>query len=281
MHFQTGVENLLEVVKGMLKFDHTSTAEYSMATWKIICDRAMAKWRPYAKKSAASLGLDELRHIGYGSDIHRAVDPTKKEVTLVESLTSDEESIVTEDVMSRFLSLTQQDEDKARRLMDFLTARLNEIRSHGPALISALSHSDVHADVNLAVIKASEEIGVSPDIFETKFKLRAEDFVDLATMSPLGLLQLMTSFICSDPNHDRNVSFWQALVAWKQEKLKKHERFQSEKQLAIIKLLSVASLCPRCNSKDTKQIWRKTRAADEPFQFLTICMKCNVSTIIE
>lgn len=252
-----------------------------MADWKIICDRAMAKWRPYAKKSAASLGIDELRHLGYGSSIHRSADPSKKTVGPVDKLDVDQDWVVTEDVIERFRETTMQDDGKARQLMDFLVARLDVMQRYRPALLSALGHSDVREDAKLAIIKAAEEHHFDPAINEAVFKLTADQFVDLATMSPLGLLQLIVSFMCSVQTLDMKGDFWPILVAWKGKFLKKKQESLSSEQLAIVQLLSVVSLCPRCSSKDTKQFWRKTRAADEPFQFLIVCNTCNSSAVVD
>ena len=269
---------MLDTIQTMLQMETTSTAEYSMAEWKKICDKAMAKWRPYAKKSAADLGIDELRYIGYGSIIHKAVDPNQREVASVDTLETEDLGLVMEDVMARFRALTQ-DEDKVQRLTNLLVQSTTEIQHYRAALISAFGHSDVRGDYRLTIVKAAQDKNFDSTIVETKFKLKAEKFVELATMSPLRLLQLVTTFICSKSYRD-DADFWPALTTFKDLTLQKEDSLD-RRQLEIFKLLSVVSLCPRCFADDTKQVWRKTRSADEPFQFLVVCMKCHASTVIE
>ncbi len=76
--FDAGASGLVDFVRKMLEVETTSLAEYTMAHWKIICDKAMSKWRPYEKKSAAALGLSEIRYKASGSSIYRREDKTPK-----------------------------------------------------------------------------------------------------------------------------------------------------------------------------------------------------------
>jgi hypothetical protein len=269
----------MDCVQTVLNTDFTSTAEYSMAEWKKICDKAMAKWRPYAKKSAAALGVDELRFVGYGSSIHRVVDPTRREISAADKFDAENDWMVLEDVRARFHILTL-DDDKTEKLMDFLVRSTSDIQRYRCSLISAWGHPEVRGDFRLAVLKAAQDNKFDPAIVKRQFKLDAEKFFELATMSPLRLLQIVTTFICSGRTLEVD-TFWPAVAAFGDQILQENESSFERRQSEIFRLLSVVSLCPRCHADDTKPVWRKTRSADEPFQFLVVCRKCHSSTIIE
>ena len=277
-HFKGGASILVEMVAEMLDGRTTSLSEYTMANWKKICDQAMSKWRPYAKKSAAAVGLTEIRFLAAGTSIYKPVDGSKATVTPLETLHEKQGLLVLADVKQR-LRRSSSDDEEARDLFSFCLARVKEIQSYRAALVSAAGMPWVYDSPELAVLVAAGEKGFSPFKHREHGIQKAADYMNLATMSPLGLLQLVVSFVCTSPE---GPNFWQSLLAWREAKLKTTEGAGGdEEKSALLRLLSVVSCCPRCNSEKTTQLWRKTRSADEPFQFLICCLVCKVATVIE
>jgi Transcription factor S-II (TFIIS) len=278
-HFQGGTERLVELVSEMLENKTTSLSEYTMAHWKVICDKAMSKWRPYAKKSAAAVGLSEIRHLAAGTSLYRPVDGSRTVVAPVDVLGGRHGVAAMTDVKSRLRRISEDDEE-AGKLFSFCLARVKEMQSFRAELVSASRLPWVRKEPELALLVAAGEQGFSPSKHREHGISKARDYVELATMSPLGLLQLVTSFVCTSPE---GAHFWPGLLAWREASLRKatEEEAGGDEKAALLKLLSVISRCPRCGSEKTTQEWRKTRSADEPFQFLICCVSCKAATVVE
>jgi DNA-directed RNA polymerase subunit M/transcription elongation factor TFIIS len=277
-HFEGGARILVAMVEEMLDGKTTSLSEYTMAHWKVICDKAMSKWRPYAKKSAAAVGLSEIRHMAAGTSLYKPVDGAKAVVMPLETLGGEHGLVVLKDVKRRLRGISVDDE-QAGEFFKYCLARVKEIQSFRASLIASSGLPWVHGKPELALLVAAGEKDFSPLKHREQHHLqKADDYVELATMSPLGLLQLVTSFVCKKP---QGLNFWQDLVAWREEVLRKPEDAGGAEKAALLKLLCVISRCPRCNSEKTTQLWRKTRSADEPFQFLICCNSCKAATVVE
>ena len=276
-HFEGGARSLVAMVVEMLDGKTTSLSEYTMAHWKVICDKAMSKWRPYAKKSAAAVGLSEIRYMAAGTSRYQPVDGTKPVVMPVETLGGQHGLVVLQDVKRRLRRISD-DEEQAGEYFKYCLARVKEIQSYRAPLIASSGLPWVHGKAELALLVAAGEKDFSATKHREHHLQRAADYVMLATMSPLGLLQLVVSFVCTSP---AGLNFWQGLVAWREEVLRRPKEAGGTEKAALLKLLCVISRCPRCSSEKTTQLWRKTRSADEPFQFLICCNSCKAATVVE
>lgn len=274
-HFEGGARILVEMVMDMLESRMTSLAEHSMAHWKVICDKAMSKWRPYAKKSAAATGLSEIRFMAAGTSVYKPVEhvAAPMELDVMEETLG---ALVLEDVRQR-LRRVSADDAQAKEYLRFCFSRLKEMQVFRSALVCASSLPWVHNNPELTLLVAGGEKGFSAFKHLEHQIQKAGDYVSLATMSPLGLLQLVVSFVCTSPEGE---NFWQGLLAWKERFLGRGEEVVDERA-ALLRFLSVVSCCPRCNSEKTVQCWRKTRSADEPFQFLICCLVCKAASVVE
>ena len=274
-HFEGGARILVEMVTDMLESRMTSLAEHSMAHWKVICDKAMSKWRPYAKKSAAATGLSEIRFMAAGTSVYKPVEPVAAPMEL-DSMEEKLGALVLGDVKQRLRRVSGDDEE-AKELFRFCFSRLKEMQVFRSALVCASSLPWVHNNPELTLLVAGGETGFSAFKHREHQIQKAGDYVSLATMSPLGLLQLVVSFVCTSPEGE---NFWQGLLAWKERFLGDGGEVVDERA-ALLRFLSVVSCCPRCNSEKTQQCWRKTRSADEPFQFLICCLVCKSASVVE
>lgn len=274
-HFEGGARILVEMVTDMLESRMTSLAEHSMAHWKVICDKAMSKWRPYAKKSAAATGLSEIRFMAAGTSVYKPVEHVAAPMEL-DAMEETPGALVLEDVRQRLRRVSGDDEE-AKELFRFCFSRLKEMQVFRSALVCASSLPWVHNNPELTLLVAGGETGFSAFKHREHQIQKAGDYVSLATMSPLGLLQLVVSFVCTSPEGE---NFWQGLLAWKERFLGSGEEVVDERA-ALLRFLSVVSCCPRCNSEKTVQRWRKTRSADEPFQFLICCLACKAASVVE
>jgi hypothetical protein len=281
-HFKGGAEILAEMITAMLQTARTSVSEYTMAHWKLICDRAMSKWRPYAKKSAAAIGLSEIRFLANGSSFFKPTDATKLAVTAAEALSPEQGQVVLADVRQRVRRSSPSDA-VAREQWQRCLQRCQEIQlPYRAALLAALEQPWVHGRAALAVTVAAGEKGFLRFEHLRQFGLtKPEDFVELATMSPLGLLQLVVSYHCSDAASPSQ--FWPGLLDWRSQLLKASEAPQlgERPEDKMLQLLAVVSRCPRCRSEKTKHTWRKTRSADEAFQFLIYCFSCRMPSVVD
>jgi len=281
-HFEGGAKILVEMVKEMLEGEPTSLSEYTMANWKVTCDKAMSKWRPYAKKSAAAVGLSEIRYMAAGTSVYKPVDASKAVAMPVDTLGEEHGLVVSRDIKRRLRRISD-DDGQARKIRKYCLARVKEMQSFRAPLIASLGLPWIHGRPELALLAVAGEMGFSPSKHREHSLRKADDYVELATMSPLGLLQLTVSFVCSwqCPSSPKGLNFWQGLVDWRDAVLRKTETAGEDEKAALMKLLCVISRCPRCNSEKTTQLWKKTRSADEPFQFLIRCNSCRADTVVE
>jgi hypothetical protein len=106
---------------------------------------------------------------------------------------------------------------------------------------------------------------------------RAADYVQLATMSPLGHLQLMVSFACSSSNAEsHNGASLQSMIKWRQTETTeaKVQTFSKEAQ-ELMDTLRVGNSCIRCGSANIRHEIFKWKAADEEFAFKVFCLTCK------
>jgi DNA-directed RNA polymerase subunit M/transcription elongation factor TFIIS len=239
----------------------------------------MSKWRPYSKKTAAELGLDEIRHIAYGSPLICRKDGSKRVIQKMETLSDDAARIATDHMLAWL--------QEKRELVSLCLKEMKRMQKHSLDLLSSMFEIGEDKSSEILLVHSSSMAGFSPLAYRREFNITdAESYFKLATMSPPGLLSLLVSFFSSsDPeslvSYIKNGISWPACLQHMRDGMQEpiKEVFSAEQE-EVASLIRTSLQCS-CGSYETSSIIViKTRSADEAFSFAFRCYSCNALTTV-
>ena len=275
--FQEGCAFLLAETAKLLDLTHSSLCEYTMAEWKVICDKAMSKFRPYERKAMTSSSIDVIRHQAAGTPLRRFPQETEKHRRPAEAF---EDEAAAQQVLQHLQTWL------GAECMPELLARLQEMQLYRQGLMEVREKPGFESCPELQMSELSAVYNLNPfPHLEQLFPPDncAASFVALATMSPLGLLSLLANFLSELAEEERlprlrSPKLWGEVLLWEREQMKAQASKSDFEDLR--QLLTINIPCPRCGSAATKQVWLKTRADDEQFKFQLECSACQQSTTL-
>jgi len=275
--FQEGCNFLLAEAAKLLDLTHSSLCEYTMAEWKVICDKAMSKFRPYERKAMTSSSIDVIRHQAAGTPLRQFPQEAEKHRRPAEAFEDEAAARQVQQHLQTWLGA---------ECMPELLARLQEMQLYRQGLMEVREKPGFESCPELQMSEVSAVYGLDP--FPHLHQLfppddRAASFVALATMSPLGLLSLLASFVSELAEEERlprlrSPTLWGEVLRWERKQMKARSSKSEFEDLR--ELLTINIPCPRCGSAATKQVWLKTRSDDEQFKFQLECSTCQQSTTL-
>ena len=278
--FEEGLELVFQLANGCL-LQGCELAEFSMANWQLICNRAMSKWRPYEHKVAVKVGLNEIVSMASGRPMFRVKDVGKKEIGPLDVLDETSARMLGEDMLRR-LKRCYSSEANAKQQLSNIFSEVKKLQKYRDTLLSLEQEYFSICQGKPQILLQLAQI--FSDCSSTQYQVHgfedAADYVELATMSPLQLLQLMISYSCSSENNVPGCygSLLKDMLQWRkaQEAVSRSESFPAGSE-ELRKLLKVAFPCPRCGSEKTRHEILKVRASDEGFLFQISCLDCKAS----
>ena len=271
-----------EVIRGFL--EGPQITEFSMEAWKVICDQAMSKWRPYEKRVAAKLGLDELVSVASGGSFHKPPYALQALLGPLDAPDVASAKKIQEDCLSRltgaFKSPTRDStisESLAKEVWGDLCREAMALQRYRDTFLSLESRFPDSKPERLLLLASFYTDCSSVQHLEKHGIARAADYVQLATMSPLHLLQQMVSFTCSPSNAATHGGVHlDSMIEWRNAATTeaKLQAFPKEAQ-ELMDVLRVGTSCIRCGYEKIRHEILKSRAADEEFDFKVFCPNCK------
>jgi DNA-directed RNA polymerase subunit M/transcription elongation factor TFIIS len=257
--------------------------EFCMEAWKVVCDRAMSKWRPYEQQTAAKLGLDELVSRTCGRPCRK---PPLPEELLLEALDTPDAAWAQEieaDLLKRLRRAFQgagKEESVSERMaheaLQAICAEATALQKYRDTLLS-LEQEHGPLSPGRLLLLASAYSDCSSRQHELHGIPTAREYLELATGSPLVLVQKMVSFACSASNDAASAGL-EDMLEWQRRERAEARRVSLPREAEELKeLLRVGVACARCGSQETRHEIHKTRAADEAFDFRIFCLTCKAT----
>jgi DNA-directed RNA polymerase subunit M/transcription elongation factor TFIIS len=283
--FEKLVSLLEDALKRSLE-EGPQLTEFCMEAWKVICDKAMSKWRPYEQKTAAKLGLDELVSKASGRPFHR---PPRSEERFLEALdtpaaawTKDIERDMLKRLTRAFQGPGREEaacERMAHEVLQDICREATELQKYRDTFLSLEQEYASPRPERLLLLASAYSDCSSRQHLERHGISEASEYLELATGSPLVLLQKMVSFACSASNAVEHTGLsLQDMLEWRRREQTEARRVPLPREAEELKeLLRVDIACARCGSRDTRHEIVKTRAADEAFDFQIVCLTCKAS----